>query len=333
MKKILLLCSLFISLSVAAQDVKQLMETAQVFVGKEDYANARLVLNRALQMEPDNHAIRQELAYVLYLSADLTDAMEMINKVMDAESADEKSFQIGGIIYKSGGFLKDCERIYKKGLKKYPSSGPLHYELGEIMLLQKLPADAIRIWEEGIDKDPAYPGNYFHAAKYYYFSKNNPVLSILYGEIFVNAESYTVRTAEMKSILLEAYKQFYAGIVTYDDRKSNAFQRAVAETLLKQQELTVMGINTEVLTMIRTRFILDWHNNWAKTYPYKLFEHQQQLARDGLFTAYNQWLFGVAANVVQYQQWISTHPKESSEFANFHKNRLFRMPPGQNYRQ
>jgi tetratricopeptide (TPR) repeat protein len=332
MKKILLLCSLFLALQTKAQEVTQLLETAQVFVSKEDYANARLVLNRALQLESENYAIRQELAYVLYLSGDLTDAMDMIGKVMDAESADEKSFQIGGIIYKSGGLLKDCERIYKKGLKKFPSSGALHSELGEIMLLQKLPADAIRSWEEGIDKDPAYPGNYFHAAKYYYFSKNNPILSILYGEIFINSESYTVRTAELKSILLEAYKQFYAGIVTYDDRKSNAFQRAVAETLLKQQELTVMGINTEVLTMIRTRFVLDWFTTHSKTFPHKLFEQQQLLAREGLFTAYNQWLFGVAANVVQHQYWINAHPKETAEFAAFHKNRIFRMPLGQNYR-
>lgn len=332
MKRILSIFLTILTLTTQGQDVKALLETAQVFVAKEDYANAKLVLNRAIQLQPNNYAILQELAYIHYLSGDMTESMEVINRIVESNDADEKTFQIAGMIHKAGGFLKDCERIYKKGLKKFPNSGVLHYEFGEVLLLQRVPGDAIRVWEDGVEKDPAYPGNYFHAAKYYYFSKSNPIASILYGEIFINMESYTVRTAEMKTILLESYKQFFAGSVTYDDKKANPFQKAVAETLWKQREVVGMGINTDILAMVRTRFVLEWFNKYAVEFPHKLFDQMQTMARDGLFDAYNQWLFGVATNVVQYQHWVNANPKKSSEFARFQKNRIFRMPSGQNYR-
>lgn len=332
MKKLFSLLLILIAFSANAQDVQKLIETAQVFVNKQDYANARLVLNRAIQLQPNDYMIQQELAYVDYLSGDIDEALEVINKVLDDNASDVKSFQIAGLIYKAGNLLKECERVYKKGIKKFPNSGALLSELGEIYLLQKNPAEAIKFWEDGIDRDPSYSSNYFHAAKFYYFTKSNPVLSILYGEIFINSESYTVRTAEMKSILLESYKLFYSGVISYDDKKTNPFQKAIAETLLKQKEVTVMGVTTDVLTMIRLRFILDWFNTYASKFPHKLFDQMQFFARDGLFDAYNQWIFGVATNVVQYQYWVNANVKVSTEFANFQKNRIFRMPAGQNYR-
>lgn len=332
MKKCLSLIFVLFACAAQAQDVNKLIETAQVFVTKEDYANARLVLNRAIQLQPNDYMILQELAYVDFLSGEIDEAVTVINKVIDDNAADVKSFQIAGMIYKAGNLLKECERVYKKGLKKFPKSGVLLSELGEIYLLQKAPGEAIKYWEEGIDKDPAFAGNYFHAAKFYFFTKSNPILSILYGEIFINAESYTVRTAEMKSILLESYKLFYSGAVTYDEKKSNPFQKAIAETLLKQKDVTTMGITTDVLTMIRLRFVLDWYNNYAAKYPHKLLDQLRFLAREGLFDAYNQWIFGVATNVVQYQYWASANPKASAEFTNFQKSRIFRMPEGQNYK-
>jgi hypothetical protein len=51
-----------------------------------------------------------------------------------------------------------------------------------------------------------------------------------------------------------------------------------------------------------------------------------------MFEAYNQWLFGAAANVVQYQQWTSINQKKSSDFSYYQKNRVFKMPTGQYYK-
>jgi len=332
MKHVLVVFFILFSSTLYGQEVEQMLETAKVFTRQGDYSNAKLVLNRALQVKPNDLALQKELAYTQYLSGDLTEARNVIMPLLDREDADVQTFQIAGNVFKGAGDLKECQKIYRKGLKKFPNSGILHFEFGEILLSDQQAAEAIKQWEEGIEKEPAYPGNYYHASKFYYYTKSNPVLAIVYGEIFVNGESYTVRTAEMKNALLESYKMIFSDNVNYSGKKVNLFQQAVAETLLKQRDLTGQGINTEALTMIRTRFLLDWFSKNNAKYPFKLFDQLQYLLREGMFEAYNQWLFGAAANVVQYQQWITANPKKSGDFSYYQKNRVFKMPAGQYYK-
>jgi hypothetical protein len=83
--------------------------------------------------------------------------------------------------------------------------------------------------------------------------------------------------------------------------------------------------------MIRTRFLLAWQERMAEKYPHKLFDQQQFLLREGMFEAYNQWIFGPASNMTQYQQWANTNPEKVRDFSYYQKNRVFRMPAGQNY--
>ena len=44
----------------------------------------------------------------------------------------------------------------------------------------------------------------------------------------------------------------------------------------KQNSVVINGLNAETLTMIRTRFILDWDKTYAEKFPFRLFEHQEQ---------------------------------------------------------
>src|SRR6185436_9565914 len=92
-----------------------------------------------------------------------------------------------------------------KGLKKFPKSGPLHSEYGELLWAMK-DFSAIEEWEKGIKLDPAYSGNYYNAANYYFYAKDK-VWSLIYGEIFINMESLGERGAAMKQQLLQGYKE------------------------------------------------------------------------------------------------------------------------------
>jgi hypothetical protein len=83
--------------------------------------------------------------------------------------------------------------------------------------------------------------------------------------------------------------------------------------------------------MIRTRFILDWFANYGNKFPFKLFDYQQQLIREGMFDAYNQWLFGTVENLPAYENWTKTHNEEYTNFTKFIKSRVFKMPAGQYY--
>jgi Tetratricopeptide repeat len=316
----------------AQEDVQKLQETARTFTRQGDYTNAILVLNRAAALKPGDLGIQKDIAYNQYLSGDYDQASALAKQLLEREDADIQTFQIAGNIFKGMNDKKECLKLYKKGIRKFPNSGALHFEYGEILLTDEQREAAIEQWETGIDTDPSYSGNYYHAAKFYAFNKMYTVRTILYGEIFVNLESYSVRTAEMKDYLLKAYKQFYASAPEPEGKKSNAFETAVANGLRKQSDQLSKGINPETLIIIRTRFLLDWFEQQAGKYPYRLFEQLQYMVREGLFEAYNQWLFGQVNDIVKYQQWTANNPGKIADFTYYQKNRVFRIPPGQNYK-
>lgn len=331
MKIFLLFMAVLATLGLHAQDVDKLMETARTFSRQGDYDNALLVLNTAAKSKPGDLTIQKEIAYTYYRAEHYAEANNAIRPLLDREDADVQTYQIAGNILKGLGDVKECEKLYKKGIKKFPSEGALYFEYGEVMLTAQHSNEAIRLWEQGIQADPSYAGNYYHASKYYYFTGTNPALSLLYGEIFINTESYTVRSAEMKNILLDAYKKFFLQKPEPPSKKQEGFQQSVADVMLAQLDLAGTGINPESLTSIRTKFLVSWFEKYAGKYPYKLFDHLQFLLREGLFEAYNQWLFGAAANMAAFHQWSSVNTKKVNDFTYYQKNRVFRMPPGQNY--
>jgi len=52
---------------------------------------------------------------------------------------------------------------------------------------------------------------------------------------------------------------------------------------------------------------------------------------NGLFEAYNYWLFSTALNADAYQVWQNTHTKESAGYKAFQQSRVFKIPAGQYY--
>jgi lipopolysaccharide biosynthesis regulator YciM len=337
MKKIFsLLLVLFVSFSVMAQqdDPKTLHETAKTFMRAGDFDNAIIVLTRALQKDKDNLEMQKDLVMSYYLKRDYPRALEGVKSLIDRDDADVVTFQLAGNVYKALEEVKDCEKLYKRALKKFPKSGPLYSEYGEL-LWAKQDFTAIGQWEKGIEMDPGYSGNYYNAALYYFYAKDK-VWSLIYGEIFVNMESLSERGAAMKAQLLQAWKEKLfadADLMQGQEKNKSEFAKAFLQGMGKQASLAGKGINTEVLTMIRTRFILDWYENNATKFPFRLFDYQQQLIREGMFDAYNQWLFGGTENLAAYDNWTKTHAEEYNSFNAFQRSRIFKMPVGQHYQE
>ena len=327
MKHLFFTLALFSATAVFAQSAH---ETAYNFMRTGDHDNAILVLNKAIQKDPDNEQLLQDMALAYYYKKDFAQAKTYAQKLLDRDDLDVASYQIAGTVYRALEEMKEAEKVYKKALKKNPSSGALYSEYGE-MLWSKNDDQAINQWEKGIEMDPSYPGNYYHAATYYHYTKNK-VWSLLYGEIFVNMEYLTDRATEVKKVLLSDYKEkLFLNQNNETDRKASPFANAVYETFQKQASLTGKGLTVEALTMIRTKFILDWFAKYGEKYPFRLFEYQRQLVREGMFEAYNQWLFGPVDNLAYFDQWTKTHATEYKKFTAFQRNRVFKMPAGQFY--
>lgn len=333
MKKILfaiIFCSLTASVIAQQEDVDQLHENAKAFMQQGDYGNATLILTRALQQDKQNLEIAKDLSMSYFLQKEDQKALDIIKPFIESDNADDQAYQIAGTIYRRLGQEKEADKNYKDALKKFPNSGGLYNDYGELLFKNHDP-EAIKMWEKGIEMDPSFGYNYYNASKYYYYNRNY-IWSLLYGETFINIESFTSRTAEIKDLLLNAYKRLFADPDLLKNAKDkSAFEIAFLTCMNKQNDVVIRGINPETLTMIRTRFILDWNRNYAKKFPFKLFELQEQFLEEGLFPAYNQWIFGASQNLAAYQNWTSNHADEAENFRKFKAGIIFKIPKGQYY--
>jgi Tfp pilus assembly protein PilF len=321
-----------LNFSVVAQttDEKSQQEVARGYTRQGDYTNAIVVLNSALQKDAQNLELLKDLAFNYYLNKDYPKGLAVVKPLLERPDADVPVYQIAAMLYKGTDELKECEKLYKEGLKKFPRSGPLHSEFGE-MLWSRNDFGCIKEWEKGIESDPNYSSNYYYASKYYYFA-NDRVWCLIYGEMFLNLESYTKRTAEMKEVLLEGYKKLFA---ENDWQKTQEVKNPFAAAWLNIMgplAFTVKGgITAESLTVLRTKFIINWFNTYPTNYPYRLFDYHRQLLKEGMFDAYNEWIFGAAGNLPAFQAWTGTHSEEYKKFVDFQRGRVFKMPEGQYY--
>ena len=320
----------YCTINAQQPDASQLYESAKVYMRQGDYANASDLLVKAHEQDPANLAIAKDLAFNYYFQRENNKALEIIKPLLNREDTDDQVFQIAGNIYRALDMIKETEALYKKAVKKFAKNGLLYNEYGEFLAAQQNPL-AINQWEKGIEMDPAFSGNYYNAAKYYYFTTDK-VWGIIYAELFLNIEPLSVRSTEVKNILLDSYKKLFSdNELQKNGRDKNNFEKAFLQTMSKEIALTSVGLSTETLIMIRTRFILNWFENYAANFPFKLFDFQQQLLRDGMFDAYNQWIFGATQNLDAYQKWTTAFSSEYNEFTNFQKGRIFKIPAGQYY--
>lgn len=335
MIRLLLLAGLLLGTAGAfSQDSlsKKAQETAKAYMRQGDFSNAILVLNRALQQDADNLELQKDLAFAYYLHRNYAQALQVAKPFEERKDADVQSYQILGMVYKALESRKDCERMYKAALKKFPNSGVLYNEYGEMLWSKGDFTEAAKLWEKGIETDPNYSGNYYNAAKYYFFTQDK-VWGLVYGEIFLNLESYSKRTPEIKKILLEGYKKLFtdANMMKNQDTK-NEFVKAFLDIMSTQSSfIAANGITPETLSAVRTKFVIDWFAKYADKFPFRLYEYHQQLLKEGMFEAYNQWLFATAADLAAYENWTKTHQDEFSKFDYFQHNRVFKMPAGQYY--
>jgi Flp pilus assembly protein TadD len=329
MRYICFFIGIFFYLETNAQD--SLQSVAKNYIRQGDYQNAILVLNRAAEAAPGNIELKKDLGFAYYLSRDYTNALSTAKSITESDNADVQSYQLLGMVYKAIEEKKEALKMYRSAIRKFPKSGALLNEYGEVLLANKDEGDAIKQWQRGIERDPEYSGNYYNAAKYYHQTPDK-VWALIYGEIFVNLESYSKRTPEIKTLLLEGYKKLFAETNLYKGQDSqNPFVNAFLETMKNQSQVINAGISPDALSALRTRFLLEWFNKFASRFPFRLFEYQQQLVREGMFDAYNQWIFGAANNLQAFQLWCANHAEEYNRFVNFQKGRVLKLPEGQYY--
>ncbi len=335
--KQLLLLFIFVAVTcyVNAQEQTSalLQETARTLVQKGDFDNAVIMLERAKQQDPDNVDLLRDYCYALYLKRDFGKAIEIGKEMIEKPKADPQSFQILGMAYKAIASYQECSKIYRTALRKFPNSGVIYNEYAELFALENELEEAILQWEKGIQLDPVYSSNYYNATMYYVRTKNWMRAS-LYGEIFLNLESYTPRTKEIKEQLFVAYQNLLTTATNkllQSSKNLSSFEKNIQDVYIKITPNKPVTIGFDEITAFRTRFLVEWLQGKQKDFPFQLFDQQHYLVSQGIFEAYHYWLFSETLGETAYLNWQKLHQKEFEAFVAFQQSRVFKLPAGQYY--
>lgn len=313
----------------SAPELKQMYESASNYLSRGDYDNAIMMYAQAIRLAPNNVMLRRDLAYTYFLSGKKEKAKEIIDPVIASEVADEQTYQVASAVEASLDNRNKAKRILNEGLKKFPNSGLLYNSKGNLLNAEeKSRKEALASWLEGIKAEPSFPLNYYSAAKACN-QNNDPVWALILGEVFINLDEGTPKGAETKSMMLEAYRKLFSPAEgeqlpgfkqnAGNQSLSSNFQNIFKDVMTRNAAAISDGITTENLTMLRTRFILQWFRNYSINYASTLFAYHDKLLRSGHFDAYNQWLFGAAGNSQEFTAWVKMNNKIYGDFEQWKK--------------
>lgn len=346
-----LLC--FPLLTIAQTDKEQAYEYAMEAIEEMDAGNTVKAINlleKAMKLDPDNVDYPYETAYAKYLHKDFKGAIKILKKLTSHKDANDRVWQMLGNAYDMDGDGDKAIQTYDKALKKFPHSGILHLERGNMEMAQEKYLEALDYYEMGIKAQPDFPSNYYWAS-IIYLASTESVWGMIYGEIFMNIELNGPRNEEISRLLFENYQRNID--ISSDTSASVSFSKYATLTLEDLQDtanfklpfgmgafeptmlLSILGvqeINLASLDKIRTNFIrIYFEAEHHKDYPNILFSYQKRLEASGNLKAYNYWLLRMGEpdafkewideNHLEFEKlsnWLSENPLELSENNFFH---------------
>lgn len=264
------------------------------------------LLEEAQELDADRFDYPYELAYAHYSKEDYNGAIKILEKNIDHKDVTERLFQLLGNSYDVLGKSDKAFEAYDVGLKKFPNSGIIYLEKGNVHWSKKEYGKALLFYEKGIEVDPKFPSNYYRATRIYCGSTEE-VWGLIYGEIFMNLERNSKRTSEISKLLFDTYK---SGVTINGDSAKIDFCNVVmnADDIIGKDKIkfpfcmvfgqafilsiiNIKAIDINSLDKIRTDFVENYfkmgHN---KTHPNLLIDYQNKVFKAGHLESYNHWI-------------------------------------------
>lgn len=290
------------------------------------------LLEEAQNIDSEEFDYPYEIAYAYYAKSDFKSAVKVLEKIKTHKDVTALLFQLLGNSYDVLGKTDKAFEIYDEGLGRFPNSGALYLEKGNIYWGKQKYEKALSFYEKGIELDPKFPSNYYRATKIY-CSSTEEVWGMIYGEIFMNLERNSKRTSEISKLLYDTYKSQIK--ITNETSFSVSFSQnasidinnftdsskiklpygfGVYEPTLIFSLFGVKTIDINSLDLIRSNFIDNYSKKgFDKKYPNILFSYQKQVQLAGHIEAYNHWIL-MKGDEEEFNKWHSSNKDKWDRF-------------------
>lgn len=308
------LAAMVLTTQVQASDLSEYeqrqMQQAIEYCDNGEIDKSIEIYNKLLENNPKNYLINYELAYAKSMKKEYEEAIKISKKIEKDPRADAQLYQLQGNAYDYLGKRKTAVACYDKGLKRFPNSGILYMEKGNILYMEKDYDGAIELYEKAIEVEPTYPSPYFRASAIF-LNSSEPVWGLIYGEAFLLLEKGARNKAIQKGMVerlnnafemrgdtalhISLTKKNVIGmhglklVIPFEIRYEMATSKskAVLEMTASKRD----SITLPELINIRETVANTYKESWEEEYPNYLLDYQKQLIDGGYFEAFTMELF------------------------------------------
>ncbi len=326
-------------------EAKKLCREAISQMEAGDTEAARKNLKKAIKLDPNDLTFPYEMAFTYVIDKNYKKAISILKKLKDEEDSFDQLYQMLGNCYDYNKMPKKAIETYDEGLEKFPNSGALHLERGNMEMTRKEYNNALDFYEKGIKVDPEFSSNYYWATKLY-LSSSNKVYGMIYGELFMNIERNSKRTEEISKMLFDTYKNEITiknkneasvsfskeNTIVIDDLTDTSnfklpFSMAVYEFDIAIAVAGNKKINLNSLANIRDNFIKYYFDNKQnEQYPNSLFDYNKIIIDEGHFEAYSYWIL-MKGDEKEFDKWHKKNERKWSEFINWFSENGMHIDP------
>lgn len=325
---LLLFCIYFSSIYSQTKEEKayEKGKEAVQLMDKGKIDESLILLQEARKLDSRSFDYPYEMAYAYCLKEDYNEAIKILKKIEKHKDVSDMLYQMLGNCYDYLGDSNEAVKTYEKGLKKFPDSGCLNLEMGNMQMAQNNYEKALYYFENGIDADPSFPSNYYWATKLFCDSEDE-VWGMIYGEIFMNLERNSPRTVEISKLLHDTYineiKVLSDSSISVSFSKNNTinphniklpFGIGIYEPILMLSIASIKDINMNTLNKVRSNFIdIYYSKNLDETRPNVLFAYQKKVKQAGHMDAYNHWIL-MQGDTTGFLEWKLANEDKWNKF-------------------
>ena len=332
---IFLFCALALApaLSVAQEEWSspesaQMYRQAQEYMALKNYKEAVSIYKRAIVADPDNNVLYIALGRALHMDGNDAEAEKTLNSIRGGGTQSADLLELQAECLAAQGEMKEARTVIKLAISNFPDSGFLYEEAGRIGEQDHKDKDALLYRISGMEHAPGYAFCYYAAANIYLHT-DDVLWGLMYGETYLCMRHDTANDETLKKLLYEGYKKLSEKFTPTEAMQygkvknttaATGFKESVSATYEALAPVMSDGNSAENLTMLRTRFLIDWFPANDQKYPCSLFRYLDGLVRNGYFDVYNEWLFGRAENVTEYNAWNTFHEGGITRFLQWKNN-------------
>lgn len=216
-----------------AEEADRLFEKAGQRATRGEFSKAIGIYRRVLELDPNRHDARRDLAMVLVETGEADEAKGLLLDVLKVNPRDVAALTILGNHYARAENDKEtAERFFRRAVEVNPSDATAHNSLGGMLCEKNQLEEALVHFEHALTIRPGFPQPYYGKAMVFLSQGRIEEARDSLGRMFTSAELGDSRNARMLDSARESYLKFTN--ILANDRAAKSGE--AAQTFLKQAE-------------------------------------------------------------------------------------------------